>query len=143
MGSESVKSMVERLLDRVALLKSPCDLDLVLFFSRHPRVLITTEDLTRFVGYDWQRLARSLDSLIAGGIVRRSQNDGHAARMYVLESAGPAGGWLPSLLSIASTRDGRAAIIAVLVARAAAAPTDTRSLAGKRLATRRLRVAHA
>jgi hypothetical protein len=32
MGSESVKSMVERLLDRVALLKSPCDLDLVSFF---------------------------------------------------------------------------------------------------------------
>src|SRR5690349_15508596 len=96
MGSESVKSMGERLLDRVALLKSPCDLDVVLLCSGPADVLITTEDLTRFVGSDLQRLARSLDSFIAGRIARSSQNNGHAARMYVLDSAGPAGGRLPS-----------------------------------------------
>lgn len=138
-----MESTVQRLLDRVGILRSPCDLDLVLFFSRHPRVLITTEDLARFVGYDLQRLARSLDSLIGAGIVRRSQNDGHAARMYVLESAGPAGGWLSSLLSIASNREGRATIIDVLAARATRGPTDARAVRRERVGTRRLRVANA
>jgi hypothetical protein len=139
---KDVKSTVQRLLDRVGVLRNPCDLDLVLFFSRHPRVLITSEDLARFVGYDLQRLARSLDALIAGGIVRRSQNDDHAARMYFLESAGPAGGWLPSLLGIASRREGRAAIIADLATRSAADPTDTPPVACDAIAARRLRIAH-
>ena len=138
-----MKSTVQRLLDRVAIVKSACDLDLVLFFSRHPRALITTEDLARFVGYDLQRVARALDSLIAGGIVRRSQTDGHAARMYVLDAAGPSGGWLPSLVSIASTREGRATILALLAARVAGGPTDIRSAATETVVRRRLRVAHA
>lgn len=139
----AVKSTIERLLDRVSIMRDACDLDLVLFFSRHPRTLITSDDLSRFVGYDRQRIARSLDSLIGGGIVRRSQNDGHAARMYVLETTGPAGGWLPSLLSAASTREGRAAIIAALVARSGAGPTGFRATRKDRVAARQLRVAHA
>ena len=118
-------------------------LDLVLFFSRHPRTLISSEELARFVGYDRHRTARSLDSLIAGEIVRRSQNDGHAARMYVVETVGPAGGWLPSLLSAASTREGRAAVIGVLATRSASGQTDVRATDGDRVAARRLRVAHA
>ena len=139
----AVKSTIERLLDRVTILKNACDLDLLLFFSRHPRTLITSDDLARFVGYDRQRISRSLDALIGGGIVRRSQNDGHAARMYVLETSGPAGGWLlPSLLSTASTREGRAAIIAALAARSTAGPTDARVTGKERVVARRLRVAH-
>ena len=138
-----MKSTIERLLDRVAIIRDACDLDLVLFFSRHPRTLITSEELARFVGYDRQRIARSLDSLIAGDIVRRSQNNAHAARMYVLQTTGPAGGWLPSLLSAASTREGRAAIIVALAARSASGSTDTRATVRERVAPRRLRVAHA
>ena len=138
-----MNSTIERLLDRVAIIRDACDLDLVLFFSRHPRTLITSEELARFVGYDQQRIARSLDSLIAAAVVRRSQNNGHAARMYVLETTGPAGGWLPSLLSAAATREGRAAIIAALAARSASGGKDVRATGRERIATRRLRVAHA
>ena len=139
----TVKSTIERLLDRVTIVKDACDLDLILFFSRHPRTLITSEDLARFVGYDGQRIARSLDSLIGDGIVRRSQNHGHAARMYVLQTTGPAGGWLPSLLSVAASREGRAAVIAALAARSTTDPTDTRATGKHQVAARRLRVAHA
>jgi hypothetical protein len=138
-----LKSTAERLLDRVAILRDSCDLDLLLFFARHPRTLITTEDLAQFVGYDLQRISRSLDALIAGGIVQRSQNDAHAARMYVLETTGPAGGWLPTLLVLASTREGRATIIAVLAARGMAGASDARSIARPKVGTRRLKVAHA
>jgi len=137
-----LKSPAERLLDRVAILQNSCDLDLIVFFSRHPRMLITTEDLARFVGYDLQRISRSLDTLIAGSIVRRSQNDARAARMYVLETTGPTGGWLRSLLTLASTREGRATIIAVFAARATG-PRGARSVATLKVKTRRLRVAHA
>ena len=135
--------MVEKLLDRVTILRQSCDLDLVLFFARHPRTLVTTEDLARFVGYDLPRISRSLDALIAGGVVQRSQNDAHAARMYVLESTGPNSGWLPSLLAVASTREGRAAVIAVLAARAAGGTNDARSVANPTVPGRRLKVAHA
>ena len=139
----AVKSTVDRLLDRVTVIKDACDLDLVVFFGRHPRTLLGSEELARFVGYDLQRIARSLDALIGAGIVRRSENHAHVARMYTLETAGPAGGWLPSLLTIASTREGRATIIAVLVARSPARPTDARAAAPDRAVSRRLRVAHA
>lgn len=138
----TAKSTIERLLDRVPIIKDACDVDLLLFFGRHPRVLITSEDLAQFVGYDRQRIARSLDSLIAGDVVRRSQNDAHAARMYVLDTTGPAGGWLPSVLSVAATREGRAAINAILVARGTSSRNDPRA-AGRRVESRPLRVAHA
>jgi len=137
-----VKSTLDRLLDRIGLLQDSCDLDLLLFFSRHPRTLIATDDLAHFVGYDLQRIAHSLDALIAGGVVRRSQNDNHAARMYVLEASGPAGGWLPALLSAAATREGRAAVIASLKGRRSG-PTGATALGTARSAPRRLRVANA
>jgi hypothetical protein len=139
----AVNSTIDRLLDRVTVIKDACDLDLVVFFGRHPRTLLGSEELARFVGYDLQRIARSLDALIGAGIVRRSENHAHVARMYTLETTGLAGGWLPSLLTVASTREGRAAIMAVLVARSPAGPADPRATAPARVGTRRLRVAHA
>jgi DNA-binding MarR family transcriptional regulator len=138
-----VKSPIDRLLDRVGILRDPCDLDLLLFFSRHPRTLIATDDLAQFVGYDVQRIARALDALIAGGVVHRSQDDNHAARMYVLDATGPAGGSVLALLSVAATREGRAAVIAGLQARRAAGPTGRGAMVTERSAPRRLRVAHA
>ena len=121
-----MKPTIDRLLDRVGVLKTACDLDLLLFFHRHPRTLLTSEDLAAFVGYDLQQIARSLDTLISGGLMSRSQNRTHAARMYVLkdpDGTGPAGGWLPSLLRLAETRQGRAAVLAALQARDAGGPT--------------------
>jgi predicted transcriptional regulator len=80
-------------------------LDLLLFFHRHPHCLLTSERLAAYVGYDLNQIARSLDLLSDAGLLKRSQNPTHAARMYVLQTPGT--GWLTSLIGIASTRDGR------------------------------------
>lgn len=76
--------------------------------------MLTSELLARFVGYDMKEVARSLDAFIDAGILTRAQNPVHAARLYTLASAGAHGGWLPSLIQIASSRDGRRAVIAAL-----------------------------
>jgi hypothetical protein len=99
----------EHLVGSVGVLRHPCDLDLLLFFHRHPRAILTSERLAAYVGYDLNQLARSLDLLTNAGLVERSQNSTHAARLYVLKT--PETGWLPSVLDIASTREGREKLI--------------------------------
>lgn len=99
----------EHLLNRIGVLRHPCDLDLVLFFHRHPRALLTSDRLAAYVGYDLQQVGRSLDLLTEAGLLERSQNPTRAARMYVLKA--PDSGWLLSLIEIASTREGRADLI--------------------------------
>lgn len=103
-----------RLLDRIGMLRHPCDLDLLLFFARHPRTLITSEQLANWLGYELKQIADSLEVLLEGGLLTRTQNPTHAARMYVFAIRGTSGGWLPSLLEVASTRQGRLALIAAL-----------------------------
>jgi DNA-binding IclR family transcriptional regulator len=95
----------QHLLGSVGVLREPCDLDLLVFFHRHPRAILTLERLAAYVGYDLNQLARSLDLLTDAGLLERSQNPAHAARLYVLKP--PETGWLPSVLDIASTREGR------------------------------------
>ena len=95
----------EHLLGSVGVLRHPCDLDLLVFFHRHPRAILTSERLAAYVGYDLNQLARSLDLLTDAGLLERSPNPTHAARLYVLKT--PETGWLASVLDIASTRDGR------------------------------------
>src|SRR5262249_51177570 len=74
-------------------------------FHRHPHALLTSERLAAYVGYDLQQVGRSLDILTDAGLLNRSQNPTHAARMYVLQT--PPSGWLRALIDMASTRDGR------------------------------------
>ena len=95
----------QHLLGSIGTLRHPCDLDLLLFFHRHPRSLLTSERLAAYVGYDPNQIARSLDLLTEAGLLERSQNPTHGARMYLLKT--PETGWLGSLLAIASTREGR------------------------------------
>lgn len=95
----------QHLLASTGALRHPCDLDLLLFFHRHPHALLTSERLAAYVGYDLNQIARSLDLLTDAGLLTRSQNSTHAARMYVLQT--PRSGWLVSLIDIASTRNGR------------------------------------
>ena len=114
------------MLERIRGIRHACDLDLLLFFYRHPRALLTGERLVSVLGYDREQLAKSLDGLIEAGLLTRSQNPSHAARLYVLKPAGdgnPVGGWLASLLKVAETRDGRAAVLAALHDRQAPEPT--------------------
>lgn len=105
---------VRDLLDRIGCIRRPCDLDLLLFFQRHPRTVLTSERLGLYVGYELAEVARSLDALIGGGLLSRVQKPGGVARMYVLTLAGPLGGWLDALLHVASTREGRLAVLETL-----------------------------
>ncbi len=99
--------LARRLLDSVGLLRHPCDLDLLLFFVRHPRTLMSSEQLAAFLGYDLKRISESLEVLLEARLLRRTPNPAHAARMYVFAVSSPNGGWLPALLDLASTQNGR------------------------------------
>ena len=41
-------------------LRHPCDLDILLFFHRFPRVLLTSEKLAQYIGYDMKQVATLL-----------------------------------------------------------------------------------
>ena len=109
---------IKHLLDQAgSRLGHPCDLDLLRFFRRHPRALLTSEQLAAFVAYDVEQAGRSLDTLIGAGLLTQSQNPKSAARMYVLTSGGTLGGWLKSLLEVAATPAGRRALLQALARR--------------------------
>lgn len=95
------------MLDRIRGISTSCDLDLLLFFYRHPCALMTGEQLVSYLGYDHEQAAKSLDGLIEAGLVTRSQNPSRAARLYVLQPDALPGGLLSSFLKIAATRPGR------------------------------------
>ncbi len=115
-----------RLLDRITVLKHACDLDLQVFFSRHPRSLLASESLASFIGYGIKDIAQSLDVLLGAGLLKRAQSPAHAARLYVFAlngaQVGPDGGWLPALLEMASTRQGRLALRETLRRRSSEGP---------------------
>jgi hypothetical protein len=99
------------LLDRIAVLRSACDLDLLLFFARHPCSLLTSEDIAGILGYDLMELAASLEELTAAGIVTRFRNPTRVAQLFVFTPGGSEGGALSSLLELASTREGRVGLV--------------------------------
>jgi DNA-binding MarR family transcriptional regulator len=100
-----------RLLDQLDVLRHPSDLDLLIFFARHPRVLLSSEQLAAFLGYGVKEVAASLELLLDAGFLTRTPNPRHVARMYVLAVTPPGGGWLPALRRLAGTREGRLALI--------------------------------
>jgi hypothetical protein len=105
---------IKRLLARASVIRRACDLDLLVFLHRHPRTLLTNEQLAVFVGYDMKQVAQSIDAFIDAGILERTQNPKHAARMYLLVLNGPQGGGLTELLKMASTRQGRRVFLQIL-----------------------------
>jgi hypothetical protein len=122
-----------RLLGRVGILRNACDLDLLIFFVRHPRALLSSESLAGFLGYNLKDIADSLEVLLAGGLLHRKQTPAHAARLYELANGDANHEWVASLLEFASTRPGRLALKETLVRRSqestdgpvAAAPANT------------------
>jgi hypothetical protein len=121
------REQAKRLLDRIGVLRNPCDLDLLLFFVRHPRALLTSDQIAAYIGYDVKRIGDSLDRLLDAKLLTRSQNPAHAARMYVFRVGGPNGGWLPPLVDFVATREGRLAMretLATRPARNAGEPDD-------------------
>lgn len=110
------------MLDRIRGVRHRCDLDLLLFFYRHPRALLTAEQLVVYLGQDLEQVAKSLESLIDAGLLTRSQNPSRAARLYVLEVEAIPGGLLSSFLKIAATREGRLQIMRLLGSGSGGAP---------------------
>jgi hypothetical protein len=105
------------LLDRIKVLRHPSDVDLLVFFARHPRALIASEQLATFLGYEIKQIAESLDVLLKAGFLRRIPNRAHAARLYVFTANGTDEGLLPPLVKLACTREGRLAIRQALTLR--------------------------
>lgn len=95
------------MLERIRGIRRACDLDLLLFFFRHPRALLTSEQIVAYLGHDREQVVKSLEGLIEAGLLTRSQNPSHAARLYVLELEALPGGLLSSFLKLAATREGR------------------------------------
>lgn len=126
---------IKGLLARAPLIRGACELDLLVFLHRHPRTLLTIEQLAVFVGYDAKQVAKVIDVFIDAGVLERTHNPTHAARMYLLVLNGPQGGGLTTLLQLASTRQGRRNILEVLgPEQSQAAPVDTaRGKAKRRL----------
>jgi hypothetical protein len=97
-------------------LREPCDLDLLLFFSRHPRVVLSSEQLATYVGYEVQQVARALELLLGARLLKRALSDGARGRMYVLE-ADRVAAWLEPLRRLCALPDGRHALRTLLKTR--------------------------
>jgi hypothetical protein len=106
---------IRRLLDQIRVLRRPCDLDLLLFFIRHPRALLSSDQIAAFLGYEVKLLGESLDVLVTAELLTRMQTPTSAERMHVFGVGGPHRDWLPSLVELASTREGRLAMRAALI----------------------------
>jgi hypothetical protein len=122
---------VPALLNRIGCLSHPCDLDLLMFFHRHPRAVLTSESLALYVGHERSLVAQSLETLIAAHLLTRVLSPPSSVQMYLLASTGPSGpllGWLDALLRLASTRGGRLAVVAALAERQA--PHESTSTGG-------------
>src|SRR5256885_8214907 len=107
-SSKNIKTPteVQELLARIRIITGSCELDLLLFLYRHPRTLLTNEQLAAYVGYDMKQIAKSIDAFIDAGLLERAQNSLHVARMYLLVIEGEESGGLKTLLRMASTGEG-------------------------------------
>jgi hypothetical protein len=94
-------------------LRDACDLDLLLFFSRHPRVVLTREQLAAYVGYELQQVVCALDLLLGARLLKHTLKPGVPGRMYVLEVR-CAEEWLEPLRRVCATPDGRNALKVLL-----------------------------
>ena len=104
--------MAARLVEAAGL-RNACDLDLLLFFSRHPRVVLSSEQLATYVGYELPQVARALDRLLGACLLKRALNQGAPGRMYVLDVDHPEE-WLEPLRRMCATPDGRNALKVLL-----------------------------
>jgi MarR family len=114
MASRMTAKRIGDLLERIGCVRHPCDLDLLLFFYRHPRAFLIVERLAQYVGYELPRVTHSLETLITAGLLRQSPDSSLPARLYVLAPGSTAGEWVSSLLGFATTRPGRLAVIQAL-----------------------------
>ena len=98
------------LLTRIPAIQGPCDLDLLVFFAKHQRTLLTSEHLARLLGYPLKEIAQSLDVLLGAGFLTRTQSPTRPSRMYLFTTDSTNGGALSAVVALASTREGRLAL---------------------------------
>ena len=101
---------VNRLLRSIGSIEHLCDVDLLVFLARHAHMLLTTDQLAAFVGYNVGCITASLTRLIEGGIVKTTLSPGLTARLFVIEYDGVHREALRELLTFANTRAGRLAL---------------------------------
>jgi hypothetical protein len=99
-------------------LRETCHLDLLLFFSRHPRVVLSSEQLAIYVGHDAGNVARALEMMLGASLLTQVQNAGGPGMMYVFE-AHHLDAWLEPLRGLCNTPDGRRALRTLLKERRA------------------------
>lgn len=112
-----VREDVRAWFDLNSEVRSVCDLDLLLFFARHSHSLLTTEQIASFVGYGLSAVTEALEHLQAAGLVASFRDRSAEVDLYMLTGGvrGSSGALsLSSLLELASTRDGRLAVIDAL-----------------------------
>jgi hypothetical protein len=112
------------LLNHIPALQRPCDLDLLVFFARHWRALLSSEQLARLLGYPLKEIARSRDVLVAAGLLTRVQDPTRPERMYVLDPECMDDGPLPAIVTLASTPLGRLSLRRALTAPPAGSKND-------------------
>ena len=120
---------VRALLDRIGMVRDRCDLDLLLFFVRHPRVLLSSDQIAALLGYTVKRLGDSLEALVTAKLLSRTQKPSGVARLYVFAD-GDTPDWLSSLVELASTREGHLAIRNALADRLKGAPSVPSDIVG-------------
>ena len=98
------------LLTRVPAIRDPCDLDLLVFFAKHQRTLLTSEHLARLLGYPLKEIAQSLDELLSAGLLTWTEHPTRPSRLYVFTPDSAQGGALSAVVALASTREGRLAL---------------------------------
>jgi hypothetical protein len=123
----------------ITCVTSACDFDLLVFFSRHPDALMTSEQLALFVGYDVHQVAQSLDLLVERKLLGRSQNPTHPASLYRFRAEH----WEPPLhdaLKVASTVESRRQIRRLLTQRQRSKTTTPRSQSSNQISHRNSQV---
>jgi hypothetical protein len=104
---------IKRLLADIPSMQTVCGLDLLVFLYRHPRTLLTNEQLAAFVGYDMEQVAKAIDAFTDAGILKLTQSTTNAARLYLVFDDAQCEG-LTKLAKLASTRQGRREVLQLL-----------------------------
>ena len=95
-NDQAQPEQIKQLLLRAPVIQNACDLDLLVFLHRHPRTLLTSEQVSALVGYNLREIAKSIDAFIEAGLLERTaQQSMHAARMFVLLLSKPTGRLAP------------------------------------------------
>lgn len=87
-------------------IREACEFDLLLFFLRHPRVVLSSEQLATYVGHEVQHVTRALKLMLDASLLKQGLNPGAAGQMYVL-AVDDVAEWLEPVRRLCATPDGR------------------------------------